>query len=101
MVVSDAERKVDMHSHSSLAKVAHGKLAAVASSVLICFATIQFYSVRELLVAELLFVSVLLCLLLIGGTIYLLGAITQQGLHVIEAKAHRLAEVRVHWRKRV
>lgn len=101
MIVSDAERKAGMRSHNSLRRVAHARLAAAAAGLVICFATIQFYSVRELLVAELLFVSVLLCLLLIGGTIYLLGAITQQGLHVIEAKAHRLAEVRVHWRKRV
>jgi len=100
-MVSDTERKAGMHSHNSLRRVAHSKLAAARAGAAIFFATIQFYLVRELLVAELLFISVLLCLLLVGGTIYLLGAITEQGLHGIEVKAHRLAEVRVHWRKRV
>jgi hypothetical protein len=90
-----------MGPNNRLEKIIRSKLAALAGGLIICLATVQFYALRELLVAELLFVSAFLCLFLVGGAIYLIGAIAQQGLQAIEVTAHDFAEVRVRRRPRI
>jgi hypothetical protein len=52
---------------------------------------LQIYFVRELLAAELLFGAVFALLFLLGGLLYLLGAITEHGFDWTEVGARLLA----------
>jgi hypothetical protein len=70
------------------AKVRKGLL-----SMLGIFFILQVYFVRELVAAELLFVLVFAVLMVLGGMIYLVGAIGERGLDWMEAGVHFSAAV--------
>jgi hypothetical protein len=65
------------------AKVRKGLL-----SMLGIFFILQVYFVRELVAAELLFVLGFAVLMVLGGMIYLVGAIGERGLDWMEAGVH-------------
>jgi hypothetical protein len=52
---------------------------------------LQLYFVRELLAAEILFAIGFLSLVLLGGMLYVLGAIGERGFDLTEAGVHILA----------
>lgn len=49
---------------------------------------VQFYVVRELLAAEVLFALAFLCIILLGVAFYFLGSIAERGADVMEAGLH-------------
>jgi hypothetical protein len=70
------------------AKVRKGLLC-----ILGIFCVLQVYFVRELIAAELLFVLGFAVLMVLGGVIYLIGAIGERGLDWMEAGVHFSAAV--------
>jgi len=54
-------------------------------------AILQVYFLQELLAEEILFVVVFAALLLIGGSFYLIVALSERGLELAEARAHIVA----------
>src|ERR1700728_1117778 len=72
------------------AKVRKGLLSGLA-----IFFFFQIYFVRELFAAELLFGVIFGVILILGGTAYMLGAISERGLDVAELGTRALGTARI------
>ena len=92
----------DLKSLVAKSKLLAGKLfaapktGAIAISAVVILFVLQLYFVQELLAAELLFGMAFVALLLLGGLLYLLGAVgersfdwTEAGMRVLAVSARR------------
>jgi hypothetical protein len=75
------------------AKARKGKMAVRAVAVLGAFFVLQFYFVRELLAAELLFGIAFAVLLVLGGLAYLVGSVGERGLDYAEAGIRMMGDM--------
>jgi hypothetical protein len=67
-------------------------MMTVAVAVLTAFFVLQFYFVRELVAAELLFGVAFAILLALGGLAYLVGSVGQRGLEFAEAGVRMIGD---------
>jgi hypothetical protein len=67
-------------------------MTVVAVAVLTAFFVLQFYFVRELVAAELLFGLAFTILLALGGLAYLVGSVGERGLEFAEAGVRMIGD---------
>jgi hypothetical protein len=67
-------------------------MTVVAVAVLTAFFVLQFYFVRELVAAELLFGLAFAILLALGGLVYFVGSVGERGLEFAEAAVRMIGD---------